>query len=161
MTLLVECIVAVALFTALVIPATARDPLGWIGDYPPAIRARCEELGLVEPSEQRFSPAELVRKLIGVVVLALALAFVLVKLNGDTTFWQGFRDAYLIWLAITWWDALVVDCGWFCHSAKVRIPGTEDMPAYHDYLFHIRQSCIGTALGLPACLLVGLLVQVL
>ena len=55
----------------------------------------------------------------------------------------------------------MVDCGWFCHSPRVRIPGTEDMPEYHDYLFHMRQSCIGSALGLPACLVVGLLVSLL
>ena len=77
------------------------------------------------------------------------------------TFKQGFSESYVIWLVICWFDALVVDCGWFCHSPKVRIPGTEDMKEYHDYLFHIRQSLIGTLLGLPVCLLVGLFVQVL
>ena len=159
--LLVECIVGVALFSAIVIPLTARDPLGAIGDYPPAIRERCVELGLVEPRKRRFSASELARKVIAMVVLAVGFALVLSRVNGDTTFWQGFRDAYVLWLAIAWWDALVVDCGWFCHSPRVRIPGTEDMPEYHDYLFHIRQSCIGSALGLPACLVVDLLVSLL
>ena len=161
MILFVECAVAVALFSAFVIPSTARDPLGWISDYPPAIRERCEQLGLVKPTERRFTPAELSRKVVGVAVLLAALVLLLTKVNGATTFWQGFRDSYVIWLAITWWDALVVDCGWFCHSKRVRIPGTEDMPEYHDYLFHVKQSCIGTALGLPVCLLVGFLVSVL
>ena len=161
MVLLVECVVAIALFTAFAIPSTARDPLGWISDYPPAIRQRCEELGLVQPSERRFSTAELVRKALGVVVLLAAFVLLLTKINGDTTFWQGFRDSYVIWLALAWWDALVIDCGWFCHSKRTRIPGTEDMAAYHDYLFHVRQSCLGSAIGLPTCLLVGLLVQLL
>ena len=161
MILFVECAVAVALFSAFVIPSTARDPLGWISDYPPAIRERCEQLGLVKPTERRFTPAELSRKVVGVAVLLAALVLLLTKVNGATTFWQGFRDSYVIWLAIAWWDALVVDCGWFCHSKRVRIPGTEDMPEYHDYLFHVKQSCIGTALGLPVCLLVGFLVSVL
>ena len=44
---------------------------------------------------------------------------------------------------------------------SLRIPGTEDMPEYRDYRFHIRQSCIGSLLGLPVCLLVGLLVCIL
>ena len=161
MILFVECAVAVALFSAFVIPSTARDPLGWISDYPPAIRERCEQLGLVKPTERRFTPADLARKVVGVAVLLAALVLLLTKVNGATTFWQGFRDSYVIWLAIAWWDALVVDCGWFCHSKRVRIPGTEDMPEYHDYLFHVKQSCIGTALGLPVCLLVGFLVSVL
>lgn len=161
MILLVECIVGIILFTAIVVPMTAKDPLGSIGDYPPAIRQRCEELGLVQPIERRFTPAELARKTIAVLVLLVGLVFLLKRVNGDTTFWQGFRDSYLIWLAIAWWDAIVVDCGWFCHSPRTRIPGTEDMPDYHDYFFHIKQSCIGSAIGLPVCLLVGLLVQVL
>ena len=161
MVLLVECVIAIVAFTAVVVPATAHDPLGWIGDYPPAIRKRCEELGIVVPVERRFKPSELLRKVVGTLLFTLVLALVLARVNGDASLWQGFRDAYVIWLAVTWWDALVVDCGWFCHSPRVRIPGTEDMSEYHDYLFHVRQSCIGTALGLPACLLVGLTVQLL
>ncbi len=159
MILLVECAVAIVLFTAIVIPLTLKNPLDSIGDYPPAIRRRCEELGLVRLSEKRFTAGEVVRKVIGVGVLAAALVLLLAKLNGDTTFWQGFRDSYTIWLAITWWDAIVIDCGWFCHSPRTRIPGTEDMPEYHDFLFHVKQSCIGTAIGLPACLFVGCIVQ--
>ena len=31
----------------------------------------------------------------------------------------------MIWLIIDWYDALVLDSIWFCHSKKVRIPGTE------------------------------------
>ena len=161
MVLAIECALAIALFTAIVVPSTAKDPLAWIGDYPPAIRRRCEELGIVEAHERRFTAADLVRKAVGVVVLLVSLVLLLAKLNGDTTFWQGFRDSYVIWLAIAWWDAIAVDCGWFCHSRQVRIPGTEDMPEYQDYLFHVRQSCIGSAIGLPVCLLVGLLVRLL
>ena len=100
-------------------------------------------------------------KIVAVAVLLAGLVLLLTRVNGCTTFWQGFRDSFIVWLAVTWWDALVVDCGWFCHSPRTRIPGTEDMPDYHDYLFHVRQSCIGTAIGLPVCLLVGVLVQVL
>ena len=33
-----------------------------------------------------------------------------------------------------------------------------DANEYKDYLFHIKQSCIGSALGLPVCLIVGLCV---
>ena len=159
MILLAECVIGIALFTAIVIPSTAANPLGWIGDYPPAIRKRCMELGLVEPRDRRLSTAELVRKVLGIVVLLAGLTLLLTRVNGDTTLWQGFRDSYVIWLAIAWWDALVIDCGWFCHSRRVRFPGTEDMPEYRDYLFHIRQSCIGSAIGIPVCLLVGALVQ--
>ena len=59
-------------------------------------------------------------------------------------------------LVVDWYDALVIDCLWFCHSKRFVISGTEDMTAaYHDYGFHIRQSCIGIFIGLPVCLLTG------
>ena len=44
---------------------------------------------------------------------------------------------------------------------RQRIPGTEDMKEYKDYLFHIGQSCIGTLIGLPACAVIGALVALL
>ena len=81
MVLAIECAVAIALFTAVVVPSTAKDPLAWIGDYPPAIRRRCEELGLVEAGEGRLSAAELARKAVGVVVLLAALAIVYLALR--------------------------------------------------------------------------------
>lgn len=35
----------------------------------------------------------------------------------------------------------VLDWGIFCHSKKLRIPGTEDMDKdYKDYLFHAKQN---------------------
>lgn len=45
---------------------------------------------------------------------------------------------------------------------KLIIPGTEDlMDSYKDYKFHAIGSLKGMALGLPACVVVGLLVQVI
>ena len=162
MVLALEIVIGIVAFSAIVIPMVLEDPLAALGDYPPAIRERCQELDLIPPRENRFTTADLVRKGIAMIVLALALAFALKRFNCASTFIQGFTTSYIIWLAITWWDALVLDCGLFCHWKAYRIPGTEDMiDAYHDYGFHIRQSCIGTALGLPACALVGLLVAVL
>ncbi|MCR5119142.1 MAG: hypothetical protein K6B44_05925 [Lachnospiraceae bacterium] len=161
MILLIECLIAIVLFSAIVVPMTARDPLGVISDYPPAIRKRCEELGLTKGREKRFETKDLIRKGIAIIVLVLVAALVMIKVNHAQGFLEGFGYTYIIWLSITWFDALVLDCGWFCHSKRVRIPGTEDMKEYHDYLFHIKQSCIGTLLGLPACLIVGLAVMLL
>ncbi len=44
MILFMEILIGMILFALIVIPGTARDPLGAIGDYPPAIRERCIEL---------------------------------------------------------------------------------------------------------------------
>lgn len=161
MALLIECLVGVVLFALIAIPVTLSDPLGALGDYPPAIRERCIELGLIEDRPRRFTTADYLRKGAGMLLFALCIALILRHFNGDRTFFEGFRDAYVIWFVVDWFDALVVDCGWFCHTPRVRIPGTEDMAEYHDYLFHIQQSCIGMLLGIPTCLLVGAIVQAL
>ena len=161
MILFIECLIAIVLFSVIVVPMTAKNPIGVISDYPPAIRKRCVDLGLIKETEKRFEAKDLIRKGIAILVLILAAALVMIKVNHAQGFLQGFGYTYIIWLSITWFDALVLDCGWFCHSKRVRIPGTEDMKEYHDYLFHIKQSCIGSLLGLPACLIVGLAVMLL
>ncbi len=159
MLLFIECMLGIALFTFIVVPMDLKNPLAVIGDYPPAIRKRCEQLGLIEKREKQLSGKELMKKSIAVIILVVLASFVMIKVNHAGTFLQGFGWTYVIWLAITWYDALVLDCGWFCHSKRMRIPGTEDMKEYHDYLFHIKASCTGTLIGLPACAAVGLIVK--
>ena len=160
MVIIIESLIGILLFTILIVPLTLKNPLISVGDYPLAIREKCIELGLIEKREQRFTRADIIRKGTALLVFVLVFAFILKQFNGADTFWEGFRNSYLIWLIIDWYDALILDCLWFCHSKKVRIPGTEDMEEYRDYCFHIRQSCIGMALGLPACLAVGALTAI-
>lgn len=159
LTVLIESIVGIVLFTVIIVSLTLKDPLTSVGDYPPAIQKKCIELGLIEDRKTRFTKSDYIRKGIAIIVFAIVFAFVLNKFNGADTFLKGFGISYLIWFIIDWYDALVLDCIWFCHSKKVRIPGTEDMVEYKDYLFHIKQSCIGMLLGLPVCLLTGLFVM--
>jgi len=60
------------------------------------------------------------------------------------------------------YDAVVLDILWFCHAKVWILPGTEDMTeAYHDYGYHVKASCVGMLIGLPVCLLIGLVVQIL
>ena len=159
MILFAECLIGIILFTTIVVPMGIKDPIGVISDYPPAIRKRCIELGLAEDREKRFSAKDIIRKTVAIIVLVALAVFVMLKVNHAETFLQGFGYSMIIWLAITWFDALVLDCIWFCHSKRMRIPGTEDMKEYKDYMFHIRQSCIGTLIGLPSCALIGLFVM--
>ena len=161
MVIFIESLIGIILFTIIIVALTLKDPLTSVGDYPPDIREKCIELGLIAERKQRFTRADIIRKGIAAAAFVLIFALVLKKYNGADTFLQGFAESYLIWLIIDWYDALVLDCIWFCHSRKVRIPGTEDMKEYKDYWFHIRQSCIGMLLGLPACLAVGVITAIL
>jgi hypothetical protein len=55
MLLLIESLIGIALFTLIVIPMDLKDPLAVIGDYPPAIRKRCEELGIIDKRQHQLS----------------------------------------------------------------------------------------------------------
>ena len=110
MTLIIEIIIGIVLFTLIVIPGLLKDPLSSIGDYPPAIRQRCIELKLTEERTGRFSKKDIVKKIAAVIVMALVLAFIMVKVNKADTFIDGALYSYILWLAITWYDAIVLDC---------------------------------------------------
>ena len=164
MIILIESLIGIVLFTIIIVTFTVKDPLTSIGDYPPAIRKKCIELGLTTERKQRFTRADLIRKGIAAMAVLCYLYSLLVSetfQQAQTHSEQGFIESYLIWLIIDWYDALILDCIWFCHSRKVRIPGTEEMKEYKDYRFHIKQSCIGMLLGLPACFAVGRLTAIL
>lgn len=157
-----EAVTACVLFTAIVVPSVLRNPLAWIGDYPPAIGKRVRELGLIPQQEPPSLRSLIVTKLGRLIFCTLLLTAVAVGINGAETFWQGFGIAYGLWAVVAWYDALVLDCLWFCHCKRIRIPGTEDLvEAYHDYGFHIRMSGLGMVLGLPVALIVGLITTLL
>lgn len=156
MIFLIESIVLCLIFTLTVPLYGLHDPLAMIDSYPPAIVARAEELSLVSRERKQRAPKVIAAKLAFCLTVAIVLAALLRIFNGADTFLTGFVTSFLLWLVVDWYDALVIDCLWFCHSKRFIIPGTEDMTAaYHDYGFHIRQSCIGAFIGLPVCLLTG------
>ena len=69
MVVMIESLIGILLFTILIVPLTLKNPLISVGDYPPAIRERCIELGLIEKREQRFTREDIIRKGTALVVL--------------------------------------------------------------------------------------------
>lgn len=161
MTLFLECVIAIVLFTIIVIPVALINPLFVVGDYPPAVIKRCVELKIIPERETRLTKKELLKKIIAMVLFVFLFAFVVHKVNGAETFLDGFINSYIIWLAVCWWDAFVLDCILFCHLKRFRIPGTEDMKEYKDYLFHIKGSVRGSLIGIIACVFIGFVIMIL
>ena len=62
MAVMIESLIGVLLFTILIVSLMLKNPLTSVGDYPPAIREKCMELGLIEKREQRFTRADILRK---------------------------------------------------------------------------------------------------
>ena len=131
-------------------------------NYPPAIVRRLTELGLISGDRPPSEWQRVKKKWSAMLVLGLLLGLLMRYANGCTSFLSGFGTAYLLWLIVDWYDALIVDCLLFCHSKRFVIPGTEDLTdAYHDCMFHIRGSCFGMLIGLPCCLIAGALAALL
>ena len=159
-TILIETIVLCILFTVAIL-AGSRNPVETVYDMPEPIVNRCLELGLIDETKKASSPQTKMKKLGAAIVIALVLALFLYFVNHAQNFVQGFAISYIIWFIIDWYDCFVLDWGWVCHSKKIIIPGTEDLvDSYKDYKFHFIGSLKGMLIGLPVCLLVGVMVQI-
>jgi hypothetical protein len=156
LTLQIEFIAACAVFTFLVF-CISRNPVKFVFNYPPAIIERCKDLGLVDDSNRRWGPGFIIVKLGALILFGVALGLLMRYVNGCETFWSGTLTAYALACVVDWYDALGLDCIWFCHGKRFIIPGTEDMKgAYHDYRFHIKGTLIGMLLLVPLALIAGL-----
>lgn len=158
--ILTETMVLTILFTIAVV-AGSKNPVDTVYDMPEPIINRCLELGLIDESKKADSPQTRRKKLAAAIVIALVIAVTLFFVNHARNFLQGFLISYLIWLIIDWYDCFVIDWIWVCHNKKLIIPGTEDLvDSYKDYRFHFIGSLKGMVIGLPVCLLVGVMVQI-
>ena len=150
----------VIIYTICGINMAKKGKLGMIQEYPKLIQDRCRELGLIQESSGKLARKATIGKLglfIGYIFLQTALAY---YIGGARTFFEGWFHGYIMWVAEMWFDALVVDCLWFCHSKRMIIPGTEDLvDAYHDYWHHIKYAVIGMFSQAVIVLPVGLLVM--
>jgi hypothetical protein len=158
MTFLIESLIACVLFTLFVF-LMSRNPVKTIFNYPPAIIERCRQLSLVDDGNRPGGTGFYVKKVTALIVFGVLLGLLVRYVNGCSTFLCGALTAYALWCVVNWFDAIVLDCIWFCHDPHFVIKGTEDMTEdYHDYWFHIKGSLIGMVLAIPAALIAGVIV---
>ena len=153
MILLVECVILCLLFTLIILPAQYKDPISMIMSYPPNVIKRVEQLpqyaGCVKEREKKH----ISKKIFGVFFFAALLAIV-AYFFGCRGFADTFFHVFVLFVAVNLYDMLVLDWGVFCHSQKLRIPGTEDMDEdYKDYLFHAKGALKGIGIGVVVALL--------
>lgn len=161
MIFLIESIVGCILFTIPLI-IVSRNPLAAIHDYPPAIIQRVKEMGLIDDTQVPRSKKVIMKKSLAALIIAFLCALAVWHFNGARSFLQGAGITYGLWTVVNWYDAIIIDCIWFCHSKRFRIPGTEDLEKdYLDYGFHLRGSLKGQLIGLPVALLVGCMTDLL
>lgn len=160
MVLFTECVVLCIAFTLIFLPAPYKDPLKMIMSYPPNVIKRVESLPQYEGVIKKREKEHIVRKIFGVFFFAIVLA-VVAYLSGCRDFGATFIHVFVLFLVVNVYDMVVLDWGVFCHSKKLRIPGTEDMDAdYKDYLFHAKGALIGILIGVIVSLLAGMFVWI-
>lgn len=155
MVFFLECVVACVLFTAALEALAAKRREVFVNDYPPVVTEKLRALGIVaEKPPARKS--DIIRKLIAVVVFALALR----HFNGITTFSQVALTAYLLWLVVDWYDFLVVDILMAPFDKFYRLAKVSPVEKSAVW-FHCKASLRGMVLGLIFAPLVGLIVLLL
>lgn len=158
--IIIETLVLAVLFTIMVYKMS-RNPIKELYNYPPKIQERVRSLeqynGKIPTNKKKISV-----KIIASIIIIAIISLIMKYINGCDSFLEGFKCSFIIWSIINWYDAIVLDCIWFCHSKQFIIKGTEDMTKeYHNYWFHIKGSIIGEVIGVIVCLIVGFVVLIL
>ena len=153
----IECIVACALFTAMLEIMCAKRREIFTNDYPPIVTDKLRSLNLVA-EKPPAKKSNIIRKSIAIIIYAVLFALVLRFINGITTFLDAAVTAYLLWLVVDWYDFLVVDIlmaqfDKFYKMAKVS--PIEKSAVW----FHCKASLRGMFIGLVFAPVVGLIVM--
>lgn len=149
--IIVEALVLVLVFTALILIPLIKNPVWWIHDYPQDIQDEYFKTHERVPSAF-FTPTVLVKKSLAL-LLCLAVLVGLIWLAGAQSFWQAFAVSYGLWTLVNWYDCFILDWVFFANIKAVRLPGTEHMDkAYHQKLYHVIRACYGMLIGLIPCL---------
>ncbi|MFI3257227.1 MAG: hypothetical protein R3Y36_02890 [Spirochaetales bacterium] len=155
MLLLIECIIACIVFTAIMLPPVYKDPLSQIMSYPTAIRKRVESLEMYKNVINKAEKKHIARKIIAALLSTVILA-VIAYFSGAKTFSSAFMHVFILFFSVNFYDMLVLDIGLFCHTKKAIIPGTEDMiDEYKKPWHHIKGFFIGILLGTLVALISG------
>ena len=116
MIILIEAIVFCIVFTLMVL-ILAKDPIKTVYNYPPKIQERVKSLDEYKgkiPTQNNKIATKIIAATIIIIIAGAVMRFV----NGYTDFLTGFKYSYLLWTIVNWYDALIMDCLWFCHDKR-------------------------------------------
>lgn len=165
LTLWLEALIICVLFTLICVLTLdkSKKNLEYVRlDYPPEIVERLIKMGKMERKETPSHLERIKKKWPAIIVFGVIMGLLLKYINGAEGFIKGFLLSYGLWTVVDWYDAIVIDCIWFCHTPRAVIEGTEDLvSSYRDYMFHVKGSLWGMVIGLLSSLIAGLIVMVI
>ena len=164
MVLAVEIIVCCLIFGIYRVIRIKRDPAYKISNMPEKLQKKVMHMRGYRNRNIRIMTdwEKFVKKLPALIFWTIALV-ILTSIAGATSFSTGFVFALLIWMAVLLFLELVVYCGWYAHTPKVWIKGTEDMAkkTYTNYAHYIGLIPQRALMGIIVAIIVGLVIDVI
>ena len=161
LVILIEAVVFLGLFTAMVMIPTIKNPVLGVHNYPPEIQ---EAYFKTHPHIETapLSKRTILVKSAGIVMFAAVLTAGAL-LAGADSFWDGFWFAVLLFAAVGTYDTFFLDWVLFARMKVFRLPGTEHMDReYAQKWFHVKGMLFpGSLFALVIGLLVGAVVAVI
>ena len=135
--IIIEAIIFIGFFTALVIIPTIKNPVIGIHNYPPEIREeyfkthkRIENLSL--------SARTIIIKSFGIIIFTVFLSAGAIFAGADS-FLDGFIFSVILFLIVGAWDTFFIDWILFANLKIFRLEGTENMDKeYSQKWFHVK-----------------------
>lgn len=134
----IECVIFMAVFGALVFGMLLVNPLTFVSDYPPEIQERYYTSQQKEKSRRKLTAVMAVKKVIGLIAAVFLLTWMAHR-AGAESFVEGLFLAYGYMFVWGVFDTCFLDWVLFPNIKRVRLPGTEDMDQeYHQKWFHVK-----------------------
>lgn len=155
LTILIEAVIFLVLFTAMVLIPALKNPVSGIHNYPPDIQ---EEYFKTHPRIETalLSKRTILIKFLGIMLFAIVLTGGAL-LAGADSFGDGFLFGILLFAVVGAYDTFFLDWVLFSRMKVFRLPGTEHMDKeYAQKWFHVKGMLFpGSLFALILGLLVG------
>ncbi len=134
---IIETIIFMALFTAMVMLPKVKHPEAEVHNYPPEIQEEYFK------THTRIETAPLSKRTVAIKSIALMFFSAVLTAGaifaGAETFWQGVVFGLILFAAVGVWDTFFIDWVLFAHLKMFRLPGTEHMDKeYSQKWFHVK-----------------------
>ncbi len=151
--ILIEIVIMLAAFGALVFGMLLISPLTFISDYPPEIQAEYYRSQRKQVTKAKLTKFMIVKKLLAVIAFLFLFAWLL-HLAGATAFWQGVGLTAVYIFCVFAFDTFFLDWVLFANIKRIRLPGTEHMEKeYHQKWFHVKVCLPVIPFAVLACFL--------
>ena len=135
--IIIETIIFIGIFTALVIIPAIKNPAVGIHNYPPEIQEEYFKTHKrIETS--RLSARTIIIKSFGIIIFTVILSAGAIFAGADS-FLDGFIFAGILFLIVGAWDTFFIDWVLFANLKIFRLEGTENMDKeYSQKWFHVK-----------------------